>query len=258
MRVGLMPTPRSVRPSVRSEAPSTRKNAADEKSPGTSISRAAQSLPAFDGDAPVRAQHLHAECAQHALRVIARGRGLDHARAALGAQRGEQHRGLHLRARHRQLVVDGAQRCAARDLDRRQAVLRGDGRAHQPQRHGDALHRPLHQRRIADERRVERLRGQQSHEQTHRRAGVAHVQRRRRRLEALEPHAVNDDAVAAEAARCSRRACAAPRASRGNPRCRESRVTSVSPSAMPPSMSERCETDLSPGTLISPPMRLPG
>jgi hypothetical protein len=52
-----------------------------------------------------------------------------------------------------------------------------DARAHRPQRLRDALHRPAHERRIADERGIEGLRREQPHHEAHRRAGVAHVER---------------------------------------------------------------------------------
>ena len=78
----------------------------------------------------------------------------------------------------------------ATDLHRRASLVRVDARAHHLQRHRDALHRPAHQRLIADQRGIEALRREQPHHQAHRRAGIAHVERRRRGCETVHARAV--------------------------------------------------------------------
>jgi hypothetical protein len=63
--------------------------------------------------------------------------------------------------------------------------------AHATQRRGDPLHRPSHQRCVANQHRIERLPGKQAGEEPHRRARIAEFERCARRREALESHAVD-------------------------------------------------------------------
>ena len=122
--------------------------------------------------------------------MIARRARLDDGRAPLRLETGEQHGRLHLRRRDRELVVDRAQR-AAFDDERRMAVRRLDGRAHPPQRLGDALHRPRGERLVADELEPSLLAGDESGEEPHERARVAAVDRARPARAGHEPDAVN-------------------------------------------------------------------
>ena len=82
--------------------PATMKNAADEKSPGTSSEHASSRCGAVRRLA-VRRVDAAPEAQQHALGVIARDGRLDHGRPTLRVQAGEQHGRFHLRARDRQL-----------------------------------------------------------------------------------------------------------------------------------------------------------
>src|SRR5205807_8052465 len=74
----------------------------------------------------------------------------------------------------------------------RPAIPSQDAGAHQPQRQRHSLHRPAHQRLIADERGIEALPRQQAHEKPHRGAGVSHVERRGGGLQAAGPRSMHD------------------------------------------------------------------
>ena len=134
-----------------------------------------------------RAVFLHdpvTESAQHALGVIARGRSFGHGGLALGEQPRQQHAGLDLRAGHRQCVVNGAQRRAPGDAQRRAAPRRGlQHGAHSRQGRDHPLHGPAHQRGVAAQFAGEVLPGQDARQQAHTGAGIAHIQRRLRRLQ---------------------------------------------------------------------------
>jgi hypothetical protein len=121
--------------------------------------------------------------------------GAGHAGRAAGIEAGEQDGGFHLRAGHRQRVVDAVQGRVAVDHDRRQPAAGIDACAHLAQWTGDALHRPLHQRTVADQRGRHALPGQQAHRQAHGRAGVAHVERMRGGLQAAAAGAVHTDDI---------------------------------------------------------------
>jgi hypothetical protein len=71
------------------------------------------------------------------------------------------------------------------------ALATGDTyhRPHGAQRYRHALHRALHERRVADQRGIEALGREQPGQQSHGRARIAHVERMRRRVQALEPDA---------------------------------------------------------------------
>ena len=107
---------------------------------------------------------------------------------------GEQDRRLHLRTGHRQVVLDGAQVHPAVDRHRRAIILGGEPAPMARSGTADALHRPAAERGIADERRIEFLCSEQPHEEPHRRSGVAHVQRLRRRLQAVHANAMHHEA----------------------------------------------------------------
>ena len=146
------------------------KNAAELKSAGTRDLAAAQRRRARPARPCAPRRRPPARAARPCSRACARcGRGSAPASAPSSCrsarERGQQQRRLHLRARHRQLVVDAAQLRAAADRDGRPPAVGGrDLRAHLPQRRGDALHRPLPQRRVARERAVERLAREQPHQ----------------------------------------------------------------------------------------------
>ena len=154
---------------------------------------AGQRLAAAQDGGRALAPDVDAEAAQHALGMVAGDGRFGDPGLAVGVQPGEQHGGLHLRARHRHGEVDALQTLAAADVHRRTALAGLDVRAHQPQRRGGALHRTAHERRVADERRVEGLTGEQPHEEPHRRAGVAHVERLRAALETVGSHTLHLD-----------------------------------------------------------------
>ena len=86
------------------------KNAAEEKSPGTSSEQACSCDGGVSCHFAVRRIDLTAEAQQHALGVIARDRRFDDRGRAFRIQTREQHGGFHLRARHRQLVANARQR----------------------------------------------------------------------------------------------------------------------------------------------------
>ena len=128
VRVGFRPTPRSTISEPGTSVAAAMKNAAEEKSPGTSTSLQLDAAHARHRYAPVLAAHVHAGCAQHHLRVVARREPLDHRGVAVGQQSREQHARLHLRARDRQLVLDPVQ-VGALDDHRRQPSVRGSRRS---------------------------------------------------------------------------------------------------------------------------------
>ena len=90
------------------------------------------------------------------------------------------------------------QSAAAADLNRRRAVARPDDRTHLTQRLGNALHRTPAQGFIADQVGIEGLPRQQSREQTHRGARIAHVERAGGRLQPAQAHARHADARGAQ------------------------------------------------------------
>ena len=129
-RVGFSPTPRMESREPGTSSAATRKNAAEERSDGTTSSR-----PVSVGrPASVIFRRLDrevgAELAQRDFGVVARAHRLGDGGLAFGEEAGEQHAGLHLRARHRQVVIDGPQ-LGAVDFERRKLVFaRLDVRAH--------------------------------------------------------------------------------------------------------------------------------
>ena len=83
-----------------------------------------------------------------------------------------------------------------------------DARTHGCATARNALHRPAHQRSITDQRAVEALPGQQAHQQSHRRAGIAHVERSRRQrsvppADAVHPHLASADRSMRTPSACS-------------------------------------------------------
>ena len=108
----------------------TMKNAAEERSEGTRSLAPGQLRAPVDGDRLPLHGNLRAEFAQRDFGVVARPHRFAHRRDALGEQPRQQHAGLHLRARHRQRVIDRAQRRPL-DFERRELpVPRRDRSAH--------------------------------------------------------------------------------------------------------------------------------
>jgi hypothetical protein len=140
-------------------------------------------LSALELDHAVALTELHAKGAQHALGVIPRGRGLADCGAAAGGQPGQEQRGLHLRARDRECVLDAIELRSALNADRRPALLRRDACAHAPQGCGDPLHRPPHERCVANEGGIEGLRCEHPHHEAHAGARISQIERRRGRRE---------------------------------------------------------------------------
>ena len=155
----------------------TMNGAAAEKSPGT-VTSGRCSCPAgsieTDSRPPANARSC---CVEHELGVVAGRRGLDDGGRAVRVEPGEQDRRLHLRARHREHVLDSLQRIRPFDDDGRFAVRRLDARAHPLQRLGDAVHRSRAKRLVAGELEASFLSGEDSGEQPHERARVAGVDR---------------------------------------------------------------------------------
>ena len=114
MRPGFTPTPRRNTVDSGTSVAATMKNAAEEKSPGTSIGSSARPRGRLQLDSRAVPCDPRAAGAQQALRVVARRRRLDDGRRAAGVQRGEQHARLHLGRGDGQLVRDPGQRVAAR------------------------------------------------------------------------------------------------------------------------------------------------
>jgi len=125
--------------------------------------------------------------------VVAGRRRLDDGRLARRVDAGEQHGGLHLRARHRQLVRQPAQGLDALDHERRVAFRRHDVRAHPAQRLGDAFHRARAQRLVARQLEAAGLAGDDPGEQPHQRPGVGTVDGPR--AEPTQSRAVDEELV---------------------------------------------------------------
>ena len=96
-----------------------------------------RSLPAILGD------QFGAEIAEHALGMIAARQRLDHGGAARRMHAGEQHRGLNLRRRYRQVVDDGQEivRAAHHERQRRMVLIRVGLQAHGGERGQHPPHR---------------------------------------------------------------------------------------------------------------------
>ena len=229
------------------------KNAADEKSPGHVDRARLQSRRRLRAHArPSRLATLAAEAAQHALGVIARERRLDHGRAPSRVEPREQHGGLHLRAGDRQRVVD-----AAAALRRR--AIRTGGRPSSvsiraPIARSGSATRSIG-RCISDSSPISTLSNacarEQSHEEPHGRARIAHVERAARRRSPCSPTPCTRTSLRARSLDRARPALAARASVARQSSLSRKPATSVRPSAMPPSISARCEIDLSPGTRIA-------
>ena len=255
MRVGLTPTLRSSSPRSAPRQPATRKKAAEEKSAGHRDVRAARAAgrPRGDRRAVPQRPRRRTRCSMRS--VWSRDGAGSVTRVRPRPEAASSTRRFHLGAGHRQGVVDGAQLPACRWISTggRPSCVRMSAPI-VAQRHRHALHRPAHQRLIADQRGVERLRREQPHEEPHRRAGVAHVERRGGGREARRaPRRCTRTLLGSGRSMRTPSACSARSVARQSSPARKP-VISVSPSAMPPSISARWEIDLSPGTVSSPAM----
>ena len=165
-------------------------------------------------------------------RVVARAHRLAHRSHALGEEPRQQHARLHLRARHRQRVIDRPQR--RRPGSRAAGTARRAPRSRAPisrQRLHDALHGPARKRLVPRDPAAERLRRQDPGEHADGGAGVAGIEVRRRRAQPVEPPAADRHLRPALLDLDAERAAGSP-ASSGNPPRSSSCEMRVSPSAM--------------------------
>ena len=191
--------------------------------------------------------------AQHPLGVVAGRLRLDHRRRPGRVEPGEQHRRFDLRRRHRQPIVDRDRVAGAGDGERQAAAFaRDEARAEAAQRLDDAAHRPPPQRGVAGDEGGDRVGREDAEKEPRRGAGIAQIEqvfglgepadRRRRRPSTGRRRPETASAPSAFSA--------AAVASTSSPSSRP--VISVRPTASAPSISARCEIDLSPGTRILP------
>ena len=146
--------------------------------------------------------------------------------------------------------MDAVQTCARRECRAAAGPIGSRSGAHRTQRYRDALHRPPHERGVADQAGIEALAGEQSRKQSH--GGTRNCPCRGVPSGAARPciPTPSTSTVAGPAPLdAARRARAWPRASRGNLRCRESRRCACALRRCRASISARCEIDLSPGTV---------
>ena len=144
VRRGLRPTSWIVSSDPGSRVAATTKAPPRRSRPARRPRRAEAARPDRRRPGAARA-HPHAGGLEHQLGVVARRQRLDDRRLAGRVEAREQHARLDLRARHRQLVADPAQ-LAARDHERRRAVVALDARAHLPSGSGDPVDRAAAQR----------------------------------------------------------------------------------------------------------------
>ena len=228
------------------------KNAADEKSAGTTTSVAAAGVRRAGAPSPGANSTGQPNAASMRSRVITRRMRLMHLVSPSRVQPGQQDRRLDLRTGHRRRVVDAVQRrsprmCSGGNRPRPPRCARPSG-----QRLDHAPHRPPRQRGIADQYRIERLACQDPAQQAHACSGIAAIDRHARRDAGRAGRRRGRCAVRATAPRfprpCAQMHAAVARVSS------PSRNPSIAelPSASAASMIARWETDLSPGTRSSP------
>ena len=253
VREGLMPTLRSVSTPSAARQPATIKNAADEKSPGTSILHPCRR--AGPRMSMLSAPHLHiyAERLQHALAVITGYRGFDDRSGSFRVDaREEDARTLPARSPSA-AGTESPCRC-------RPPAMRTGGRPDcvsipAPICRSGIATRSIG-RRMSEASPIssesKRLAGQQSREQAHRGARIAHIERRARcgQDRAFRHRSTTTPCPAA-------RSIGTPSARMAASVARQSSLsrkplTTVRPSAMPASIRDRCEIDLSPGTVSVP------
>ena len=201
------------------------KNADEEKSPGHFERARFQALRRRQAHFAVRGVDAATEAQQHALGVIARDGRLDHGRRD-PARTDRRAAPPTSPARSRPATRSG---CPSSDAPPR---IRTGGLPSAVSMRAPIWRSGVATRSIgrfisdavADQLAVERLAGQQAGHQAHGRAGIAHVERVRRRLQAAQADAVHAHFAARRSARSARRARASPAWSRGNPRFRGSRA----------------------------------
>ncbi len=194
MRRGLSPTPWTVTSDPGTVTAATSSAAAEEKSPGISISPSERLSAPLTETLCGRRRTRCARTLEQALGVVTCRNGLDDGGLPVREEAGEEHRRLHLRRGHGQLVVDRLER-AARDDDRRVAVRGLDVRSHAPQRLGDALHRASRQRLVADQLEPSVLPSEDPDKEAHERPRVAAVDRLLGRREPAQTGAVHGERV---------------------------------------------------------------
>ena len=113
--------------------------AAEDGSPGTWMSPSSSSSCWVSTIRSPSRVICGAGAGEQPLGVVAARLGLDHRRRPRGQQPGHQHARLDLRARHRQRVLDPAQRHPVHGERREAMLVRVDPRAHLAQRDRDAI-----------------------------------------------------------------------------------------------------------------------
>ena len=134
--------------------------------------------PGVNRTQPASSPTLIAEGPQHALGVIARAAmRLPELDDHLAGEPGEQERALDLGTRHRQLVAQRYQRPAPHRERQAVAPTLLEPRTHPGERCRHPPHRAAAKRPIAGERGGERVRGEETEQETRGRTGVAAVER---------------------------------------------------------------------------------
>ncbi len=124
----------------------------------------------------------HAACPKHPFRVVARRDRLANRRPTRRPKPRQQDRRLHLRARHRRLVLDRPERGTTDHGQGRKGVVPAgvEHGAHRAQRFDDTSHRAATQRIVAIEGGRHRQPGEHAGHQPQARPGVPAVERRGR------------------------------------------------------------------------------
>ena len=173
----------------------------------------------------------------------------------VGVEPGEQNARLHLGARDRELVTDAVQLAA---LDAERQAARRRSRRWRPSRASGSAMRSIGrapQRLVAGQLEAAFLAGEDPGEQAQRRArrcrsrSGPRAARRPRRPAPVDAHRV--DSSSCTVTPSARTAAIVDSVSAERPKP----STSVSPSAIAPTRTARCEIDLSPGTAMSPAQR---
>ena len=177
--MGLRPTPSTSTIPSGTPAAAANQKAADEKSPGMSVSTGTRACPprilVHSADDLHRRPELH----QGALGVVPRLDCFAHRSLPLGREAGQQDGALDLRAGNLGRVGNAAQ-APARHGHRQPSGRQFNARTHPFQWAGHAAHGSPAQRRIAREGGRERVSGEDSGEQARGGPGIARVEGARR------------------------------------------------------------------------------
>ena len=149
----------------------------------------------FDGDGRGAAANARAGRLEHELRVVAGRHRFDDRRHTLGVEARQQDRGLHLRGRNRQHVLDPVERVRSVDRERRASVRRCDARAHSRERLGDAVHRSRAERVVAGEDEGAVLACEDAGQQAQEGSRVAAIDRVAGRAQSPQADSVHDELV---------------------------------------------------------------